>query len=219
MWRKPRSGPPSCMSGTTPPPRISVAQALVPADLRGAGTRGCPDGSQPSQTRLAIVATSPEDLQAKLTKAKAALESKQPLNDPQGIYLAFGPPRGKVAFLFPGQGSQKPHMLRELALHFPEFRASLEQAEQSLAGRFPKKLSAYIYPPPSFSSEQEKQQNLELTDTVIAQPALGVVEIGLCHTLERLGVHADMTAGHSYGEYVALAAAGVISDSALFELS
>src|ERR1039458_5448175 len=30
---------------------------------------------------------------------------------------------------------------------------------QSLAGRFPKKLSAYIYPPPSFSSEQEKQQN------------------------------------------------------------
>jgi acyl transferase domain-containing protein/NAD(P)-dependent dehydrogenase (short-subunit alcohol dehydrogenase family)/acyl carrier protein len=198
-----------------------------PADLyvwndptpRGAGTPACRDGSKPSQTRLAIVATSPEDLQAKLAKAKAAQESKQPLNDPQGIYLAFGPPRGKVAFLFPGQGSQKPHMLRELALHFPEFRASLEQAEQSLAGRFPKKLSAYIYPPPAFTSEQEKQQNLELTDTVIAQPALGVVEIGLCHALERLGVRADMTAGHSYGEYVALAAAGVISDSALFELS
>jgi len=187
--------------------------------LRGAGTPACRDGSQPSQTRLAIVATSPEDLQAKLTKAKTALESKQPLNDPQGIYLAFGPPRGKVAFLFPGQGSQKPHMLRELALHFPELRASLELAEQSLAGRFPKKLSAYIYPAPAFSPDVEKQQNLELTDTVIAQPALGVVEIGLCHALERLGVRADMTAGHSYGEYVALAAAGVISDSALFELS
>jgi acyl transferase domain-containing protein/NAD(P)-dependent dehydrogenase (short-subunit alcohol dehydrogenase family)/acyl carrier protein len=177
--------------------------------LRGAGT----------DTRLAIVATSPEDLQAKLTKAEAAIASKQPLNDPQGIYMAFGPPRGKVAFLFPGQGSQKPHMLRELALTFPEFRASLEQAEQSLAGRFPKKLSAYIYPPPAFSPEQEKQQNLELTDTVVAQPALGVVEIGLCHALERLGVRPDMTAGHSYGEYVALAAAGVISDSTLFELS
>src|ERR1022692_1367119 len=201
------------------PAELYVWNDPTPADLRGAGTRACRDGSQPSQTRLAIVATSPEDLQAKLTKAKAAQESKQPLNDPQGIYLAFGPPRGKVAFLFPGQGSQKPYMLRELALHFPEFRASLEQAEQSLAGRFPKKLSAYIYPPPAFSSEQEKQQNLELTDTVVAQPALGVVEIGLCHTLERLGVHPDMTAGHSYGEYVALAAAGVISDSALFDLS
>jgi acyl transferase domain-containing protein/NAD(P)-dependent dehydrogenase (short-subunit alcohol dehydrogenase family)/acyl carrier protein len=177
--------------------------------LRGAGT----------DSRLAIVATSPEDLQAKLAKAQAAIESKQPLNDPQGIYLAFGPPRGKIAFLFPGQGSQKTHMLRDLALHFPEFRASLEQAEQSLAGRFPKKLSAYIYPPPAFSPDVEKQQNLDLTDTVVAQPALGVVEIGLCHTLKRLGVRPDMTAGHSYGEYVALAAAGVISDSALFELS
>jgi acyl transferase domain-containing protein/NAD(P)-dependent dehydrogenase (short-subunit alcohol dehydrogenase family)/acyl carrier protein len=172
-----------------------------------------------NDTRLAIVAASPEDLQSKLAKAETAIESKQPLHDPQGIYLTFGPPRGKIAFLFPGQGSQKPHMLRELALYFPELRASLEQAEQSLAGRFPKKLSAYIYPPPAFSPEQEKQQNLEITDTVVAQPALGAVEIGLCHALARLGVRPDMTAGHSYGEYVALAAAGVISDSALFDLS
>src|ERR1035438_1471566 len=116
--------------------------------------------------------------------------------------------------LFPGQGSQKTHMLRDLALTFPEFRASLEQVEQSLAGRFPKKLSAYIYPPPAFSPEQSEEHTLEITDTVVAQPALGVVEIGLCRTLERLGVRPDMTAGHSYGEYVALAAAGVISDIA-----
>jgi len=170
-------------------------------------------------TRLAIVATSPEDLQSKLAKAKSALEAKQPLNDPQGIYLTYGPRRGKVAFLFPGQGSQKTHMLRDLALYFAEFRRSFEQSEKALAGRFPKKLSAYIYPPPAFSPEREKQQNLDLTDTVVAQPALGVVEIGLCRALERLGVRPDMTAGHSYGEYVALAAAGVISDTALFDLS
>ena len=200
------------------PAELYVWNDPTPADL-DAGARPGAAISPSAQTRLAIVASSPEDLRAKLTKAKSALESKQSLNDPQGIYLAFGPPRGKVAFLFPGQGSQKTHMLRDLALTFPEFRASLEQAEQSLAGRFPKKLSAYIYPPPAFSPEREKQQNLEITDTVIAQPALGVVEIGLCRTLERLGVRADMTAGHSYGEYVALAAAGVISDSALFDLS
>jgi acyl transferase domain-containing protein/NAD(P)-dependent dehydrogenase (short-subunit alcohol dehydrogenase family)/acyl carrier protein len=170
-------------------------------------------------SRVAIVATSPADLDAKQAKAKAAVESKQPLNDPQGIYVGHGPARGKVAFLFPGQGSQKTHMLRELALEFPEFRRSFEEAEQTLAGRFPKKLSAYIYPPPVFNPEQEKQQNLDLTDTVVAQPALGVVEMGLCHLLERLGVKPDMTAGHSYGEYVALAAAGVISERALYDLS
>ncbi len=176
-------------------------------------------GATADGARLAIVATSVDDLHAKLAKAKSTLEARQTLNDPQGIYLAYGSPRGKVAFLFPGQGSQKTHMLRDLALHFPEFRRSLEQAEQALAGRFPKKLSAYIYPPPVFSPEQEKRQNLELTDTIVAQPALGVVEIALCRMLERLGVHADMTAGHSYGEYVALAAAGVISEGGLFDLS
>src|SRR5205814_7655605 len=45
------------------------------------------------------------------------------------------------------------------------------------------------------------------------------VELALCRALERLGVRADMTAGHSYGEYVALAAAGVLSDSSLFDIS
>src|SRR5205085_5712198 len=61
--------------------------------------------------------------------------------------------------------------------------------------------------------------NLELMDTVVAQPALGVVELALCRALERLGVRADMTAGHSYGEYVALAAAGVVSEASLFDIS
>jgi acyl transferase domain-containing protein/NAD(P)-dependent dehydrogenase (short-subunit alcohol dehydrogenase family)/acyl carrier protein len=192
---------------------LSVAQGT----LRELARKTLPNN--PGLARLAIVATSVDDLRAKLTKAKAALENKQVLNDPQGIYLAFGPASGKVAFLFPGQGSQQTGMLRDLALYFPEFRSSLEQAEQVLAGRFPRKLSAYIYPPAAFSPEREKQQNLELTDTVVAQPALGVVEIALCHALERLGVRPDMTAGHSYGEYVALAAAGVISDSVLFDLS
>jgi acyl transferase domain-containing protein/NAD(P)-dependent dehydrogenase (short-subunit alcohol dehydrogenase family)/acyl carrier protein len=175
-----------------------------------------------NRSRLAIVATSPDDLRAKLAKTKTALESKQTtLNDPQGIYLAPVRPEGraKIAFLFPGQGSQKTGMLRDLALYFPEFRESLETAESVLAGRLPKKLSAYIYPPPAFGPEREKQQNLELTDTVVAQPALGVVEMGLYRLLKRLGPTPDMTAGHSYGEYVALAAAGVFPEPALYHLS
>ena len=188
--------------------------------LRELATRNL--SSQAAAARLAIVATSIDDLRAKLAKARTALESKQTtLNDLQGIYLALARPecRAKIAFLFPGQGSQKTGMLGDLALYFPEFRDSLETAEKVLAGRFPKKLSAFIYPPPAFGPERERQQNLELTDTVVAQPALGVVEMGLCRALHRMGIRPDMTAGHSYGEYVALAAAGVFPEPVLYELS
>ncbi len=171
--------------------------------------------------RLAIVAKSHEDLAAKLSAAKDALASgKTKHSDKSGIYIApVVSEAPKVAFLYPGQGSQFPNMLRDLAVHFPEFRLTLEHADRVLAGRFPKKLSTFIYPQPVFSPEEEKQQMAAITATAVAQPALGAVEIALTRLLKRLGIEPSMTAGHSYGEYVALAAAGVIDEEALFELS
>ena len=175
--------------------------------------------------RLAIVTQSHDDLAAKLSKAKdllaSAKASPKPTSDAKaGIFIApAGAAAPKVAFLYPGQGSQQPNMLRDLAVHFSEFRTALERADQVLAGRFAKKLSDYIYPAPVFEAADEKRQMAEITATAVAQPALGAVEIALTRLLARLGVIPDMTAGHSYGEYTALAAAGVITEDALFELS
>lgn len=177
------------------------------------------EASREAAVRLAIVATSLDDLKAKLTRAQEALATGQKIADSQGVYIDTGSTRPKVAFLFPGQGSQKPRMLSELALHFPEFRRSMELAEQVLAGRLPQALSRYIYPPPVFRPEDEREQMDALTDTAVAQPALGVMEAALAKLLKRLGVEPDMTAGHSYGEYVALWAAGVLSEEALIDLS
>ncbi len=169
--------------------------------------------------RLAIIATSHQDLAAKLAAAKDVLGQGKH-SGKSGIYLApITAEAPTLAFLFPGQGSQAPNMLRDLAVHFPEFRLSLERADQVLAGRFPRQLSGYIYPQPVFTPEEEKRQMAEITATAIAQPALGAVEIALTRLLGRLGVTPAMTAGHSYGEYAALAAAGVISEDVLFELS
>ncbi|GAG37815.1 unnamed protein product, partial [marine sediment metagenome] len=110
-----------------------------------------------SNACLAIVATSLDDLRQKLSQAREALSSPSPVQiaDPRGIYSTDQPlaQEGKVAFLFPGQGSQYTNMLRDLAIHFPEVRETFEQTDKVLARQFPKPLSGYIFPPPAFTSE------------------------------------------------------------------
>src|SRR5262249_54272283 len=86
-------------------------------------------------------------------------------------------------------------------------------------GQYSRRLSSFVFPPPAFSGHQAEFQLRELTDTVVAQPALGAVEKGLCDLLRRLGIVPDMTAGHSYGEYVALWRAGVFSAGARVAMS
>ena len=172
--------------------------------------------------RLAIVASTVRELRDRIALVRDALQSgRLPAAPPdRGIYYGEQTePVGKVAFLFPGQGSQYPGMHRDLAVHFPELRHALETADRITAQCYPKRLSAYVLPPPAFAKDQADRQLRELTDTAIAQPALGAVEAGLCRLLVRFGIQPDLTAGHSYGEYVALAAAGAFSHETLFSLS
>ncbi len=77
---------------------------------------------------------------------------------PQGIHFAEAPlaKEGQIAFLFPGQGSQYVNMLREIALAFPEARASFDQADVVLAGQLPQPLSRYVFPPPAFTEIEEQ---------------------------------------------------------------
>jgi acyl transferase domain-containing protein/NAD(P)H-dependent flavin oxidoreductase YrpB (nitropropane dioxygenase family)/NAD(P)-dependent dehydrogenase (short-subunit alcohol dehydrogenase family)/acyl carrier protein len=165
--------------------------------------------------RLAIVATSVQDLREKLARAREALSNpdSSQIVDPRGVYFSAQPMAqdGKLAFLFPGQGSQQPNMLKDLAIQFPAVRASLEQANGALQDVLDRPLSSYIFPPPTFTQEEEGAAKAALTDTRIAQPALGAIEGGLFHLLSLLGVRPDFVAGHSYGEYVALYAAGVLN--------
>jgi acyl transferase domain-containing protein/NAD(P)H-dependent flavin oxidoreductase YrpB (nitropropane dioxygenase family) len=120
----------------------------------------------------------------------------------------------KTAFLFPGQGAQYPEMAREVSLYFPEMRSALELADRHLGQR----LSQFIYPPSAYSDVEQSRNQQQLTDTQIAQPAIGV-EVGYLDLLHRLGITAEMVAGHSYGEYAALHAAGVLSKETFLKLS
>jgi acyl transferase domain-containing protein/NAD(P)-dependent dehydrogenase (short-subunit alcohol dehydrogenase family)/acyl carrier protein len=160
--------------------------------------------------RLTFAARRGTDLAKLLTTVKDSLAGHA--ND--GVFLGEGPLAGKVAVLFPGQGSQYVGMLRELACLFPEMLESLAAANGEVV------LSDRIYPPPRFDADRQKADEAVLRDTRHAQPAIGAVSFGAWQVLhDRFGLNADAFAGHSYGELVALAAAERISSQDLFKLS
>ncbi len=103
------------------------------------------------------------------------------------------------AFIFPGQGSQFAGMGRDLAAAFAPAREVFEEVDEALGERLSKLM---------FSGPAE-----ELTLTQNAQPALMAVSLAVLRVLEheggwRLADKATVVAGHSLGEYSALAAAG-----------
>lgn len=104
---------------------------------------------------------------------------------------------GKIAFLFPGQGSQIVGMGQALAQTQDEVKAIFEKADETL--KFP--LSKLI-----FDGPQE-----ELTLTTNAQPALLTTSIAILERFKRFSITPDFVAGHSLGEYTALVAAGAFT--------
>ena len=176
-----------------------------------------------TEVRLAIVAASLDELREKLAQALSLLETDGQIAklDPRGLYLAevSEVDQGKLALLFPGQGSQSPDMLRDLAVAFPEVREAFERADQAIAGRLPQRLSRFVFPPPAFNAETKQAHQEALTQTNVAQPAMGAAGIGMFRLLESFGLRPDAVAGHSYGEYVALCAAGAMGEADLIAIS
>src|SRR5207253_851789 len=101
----------------------------------------------------------------------------------------------------------------------PEARDPFECADRLLSDRYPQPLSRYIFPPPAFTAEDERRAARELTDTHVAQAALGASELAYARVLDAFGVVPEMAAGHSYGEFVALAVAGALDQETLFATS
>lgn len=192
-------------------------------ELRFFAYDSCQRFNKDAAHRLTIVTEkSKENRESFFTDIKKQLtsSSKTSWQRPDGVIYSAEKTRGKVAFVFPGQGSQYTGMCRDLACQFPQFFNVLEQANNLFIEATGKEsLGNVLYPIPVFSKADQKQQEETLRQTQNAQPAIGAVSLGALNVLRHFSVGADATIGHSYGELTALYAAGCYDEDAFFRLS
>src|SRR5262249_39710593 len=109
--------------------------------------------------------------------------------------------RGRVAWLFTGQGSQELGMGRGLYEAWPTFREAFDAAVGMLEVELGGSLRDVVW----------GSQADQLEQTAFAQPAIFAFQWALAALFQSWGVHADILVGHSVGEIAAAAFAGVFS--------
>ena len=206
--------------------RAAVVGAATEAELgerlaslaAEAGMGRIPPAASPSPValrapeRIAIDFGTAEELADKAGRAQRALASDGAtwkLLRARGIFRGRGP-GPKVAFLYTGQGSQYPNMLRTLAETDPAVAEVFDEADRVmkplLAGR---PLRDYMFVDPD-DQAAVAQADEDLRRTEITQPSVLTVDCAITRLLAEHGFRPDFVMGHSLGEYGALVAAGAL---------
>jgi acyl transferase domain-containing protein len=159
-------------------------------------------GRKPFRHRQAIVASGVDEL-------KAALQARSsPSNKLKALRTENAPAdAARVAFLFPGQGSQYVNMGRDLYASEPVFRDAVDRCCKVLGGHLQFDLRSVLYP----GNDGEDEAARQLAQTANTQPALFVIEYAMAQLWMSCGVRPAAMLGHSVGEYVAACLAGVFS--------
>ena len=176
------------------------------------------------QHRIGFALSSMEQAKELITQAHFELIQRQGEESwelRKGIFyrqkgLAHSP---KIAVLFPGQGSQYVNMGAGLQKYDPKFEHALKTLDGMMEKEGRTKLSSILFPTDADDPSQKSYQELQLTQTENAQPAIGALSMSLFHLLKRYGVKADAFAGHSFGELTALWAGGYLNDESYLFLA
>ena len=185
---------------------VAAAPAASLADI--ALTSGI--AARRSRLAAAIVAESTDDLGRKLATLDAQLKSPTRASvSRRDIYLpaAAAGEGGRVAFVFPGEGSQYPHMLGNICMSIPECLSAFDEADAasiSAGGIAP---SQWIFP------TGRPVDNPHSQDIGVADGAMAVfsADTAFMRLLSRLDLRADGAVGIGMGEFAALEYAGAWS--------
>jgi phosphopantetheine--protein transferase-like protein len=167
-----------------------------------------------SSHRLALVASSLEDVEHKLTRALERLADPQcvRIKDASGTYFFEQPlsRQGKLAFLFPGEGSQYINMLSDLCVHFPQVRAWFDLIDRAFVAHQRNYLpSQVIFPPPTGTGQTlQGIEEERLWQMDAGAEAVFTANQAMFSLLSQLHIRPQAVLGHSTGESSALVASG-----------
>lgn len=162
--------------------------------------------------RLAVVARDARELDARLTAVLGRLAdgARDQLQTREGVYFSARPLAGRVALLFPGENSQYPNMLRDLAVEFPRVRRWFDFLDGLYDGEREIAPSQAIFPPPTgLAAEDRALLQTQLRGMELGSESVFAADQALFALLSAFGVRADALLGHSTGENAALVASGI----------
>ena len=150
------------------------------------------------EQRAVILASEPEELLGSLDALAAGAPSPT-------TFLGRTPARSALAYLFTGQGSQRPGMGQDLYKAHPPYREAFDRACAEIDPLIGRSLARLVF------CESSSEEAGLLGHTAYAQPALFATGLAFYRLLESKGLTPELMAGHSVGEITAAHLAGVFS--------
>ncbi len=196
-------------------PQLLLLSAKTPAALRSAAANLAHNLKQHPELRLADIAYTLQvgrqsfghRMALVCSNLEAAIRLLEAQSEDQVQTSPIDKQDRRVAFMFPGQGSQHVNMAAGLYEIEPSFREAVDYCSELLKAHLGFDLRRLLTPREHEVEETERQ----LAQTSVTQPALFVIEYALAKMWMNWGIHPDFMIGHSIGEYVAACLSGVFS--------